>query len=81
MLGPVVKALLPQVYSAFVRAYSQSMIPSEWSDAVDYAIITLDGNIDVSIMRDIRQIIVSEYLLNEFPNEKRYNEWRDSGVI
>lgn len=81
MLGPVVKALLPQVYSAFVRAYSQSMIPSEWSDAVDYAIIALDGNIDVSIMRDIRQIIVSEYLLNEFPNEKRYNEWRDSGVI
>ena len=81
MLGPVVKALLPEVYQAFVRAYSQTAIPVEWSETIDSAIIALDGNIDVSTMRDIRQIVVTQYLLNESSNEKSYNEWRQRGVV
>ena len=81
MLGPVVKALLPEVYQAFVHAYTQTTIPAEWSESIDSAIMSLDGNIDVSIMRDIRQIVVTQYLLNESSNVKSYNEWRQRGVV
>ena len=81
MLGSVVKELLPQVYNAFIRAYTQTSIPSDWSNAVDDAIIAIDGNIEVSIMRDIRQIVATQYLINENSNERGYNEWRQNGVI
>ena len=81
LLGPAVKALLPSVYQAFVHVFSQTAIPAEWSESVDAAIIALDGDIDVSILRDIRQIIVTQYLVNECSNEKSYNEWRQRGVV
>lgn len=81
MLGPVVKSLLPQVYMALVRAYTQTSDPVKWSEAIDDSIIAIDGNIEMDILRDIRQIVITQYLVNESSSVKSYNEWRERGVI
>lgn len=81
MLGPVVKSLLPQVYMALVRVYTQTSDPVKWSEAIDDSIIAIDGNIEMDILRDIRQIVITQYLVNESSSVKSYNEWRERGVI
>jgi DNA helicase HerA-like ATPase len=80
-LAPVIKDLFPSIYFDFKEVYNSTTNVEVWTDCVDVAIKNITKeNIETSILRDIRQCIITQYVFNELANKKALEEWLKGGV-
>lgn len=79
-LAPVMAQLFPKAKDALALTFEKTSEPQEWTEAVDTEIRDLFPSIEQETLRDIRQCVVTQYLLNELADRDAYAEWRKAGV-
>ncbi len=81
-LAPVMAELFPAVRSAFVASFARTSETTCWTDDVDEAIrSTLQSDIEETLLRDIRQSIVTDYLYNELGKVDLLEKWSNVGGV
>lgn len=79
-LAPLVSDLFPNVKQALKNTFEKTPECEEWTDAVDSEIQWILGEIEIKLLRDIRQCIVTQFLHNELGKTELLEEWSLKGV-
>lgn len=80
-LAPIFKELFPSVYEELKKVYGSNPNVDAWTDCVDAKIKEVVNNeIEIDMLRKIRQSIITQYLYNELANNIAYQNWRKGGV-
>lgn len=79
-LAPVMAELFPNVKQALKNTFEKTPECEEWTDAVDSEIQRILGEIEIKLLRDIRQCIVTQFLHNELGKTELLEEWSLKGV-
>lgn len=80
-LAPVMAELFPKAKAALAEAFEQAdNQPREWTVAVDGALRQELQDIEIELLRNIRQCIITQLLHNELGRSKLLERWSKEGV-